>query len=464
VSQGLFTQPGHKSRVPRFGLSTIALMIAFTASTAHAQERLRDAETEAFFREMSAPIITAAGLDPKNVDVVLLNDGEINAFVAGGQTVYMNSGLIGAADHAEEVQGVFAHELGHIVGGHAIRGGEGSRPAIAITLLSLLLGAAAAAAGSPGAGLGIFAAGTTAAEGKYLAFSRAQEATADAASVKFLSGAGISGRGSVNFFQKLQNMEFRAGFHKTADDEFYSTHPMTDDRLTTMKDSFEHDPAWNKPEDPALQRRFLRVKAKLYGYLAEPQQTLTAYPEYLTDIPAHYARAYAYHKQAFMDKALAETDAILAQDPDDAYALELKGQVLLESGRPAEAIPPLRRAVALTRNQPLIATTFAHALLATEDRANFPEAERVLKVAVAKDHDNPFAWYQLGIVYEANGDTPRARLASAEQESMQLETVEALRNAEAAALTLKQGTPDWLRAQDIAMEARSLMARSKKRK
>ena len=226
---------------------------------AHAQEVLRDAETEAFFRDMSAPIITAAGLDPKNVDVVLLNDGEINAFVAGGQTVYMNSGLIGAAEHAEEVQGVFAHELGHIVGGHVIRSGEGTRPAMGITLLSLLLGAAAAAAGAPEAGMGIFMAGEQAAMGKYLAFSRAQEATADAASVKFLSGAGISGRGSVSFFEKLQNMEFRYGFHRTADSEFYSTHPMTADRLATLKDSFEHDPAWPRPENPDMQRRFLRV-------------------------------------------------------------------------------------------------------------------------------------------------------------------------------------------------------------
>ncbi|WP_428332014.1 M48 family metalloprotease [Novosphingobium sp.] len=450
-----------RNPVPR---AALALVLALGAVPAQAQEVLRDAETEAFFREMSAPIVTAAGLDPRNVNVVLLNDGEVNAFVAGGQTVYMNSGLIGKADHAEEVQGVFAHELGHIVGGHAIRGGEGSRPAVAITLLSLLLGAAAAAAGSPEAGLGIFMGGMTAAEGKYLAFSRAQEATADAASVKFLAGAGISGRGSVNFFQKLQNMEYRAGYRKSPDDEWYSTHPMTDDRLTTLKDAFEQDPAWKRPEDPALQRRFLRVKAKLYGYLAEPQQTLTAYPEYVNDIPAHYARAYAYHKQAFMDKALAETDAILAAEPDDAYALELKGQVLLESGRPADAIPPLRRAVALTQNQPLIATTFGHALLATEDRANFPEAERVLKAAVVKDHDNPFAWYQLGMVYEANGDTPRARLASAEQEAMQLQYVEALRNAEAAQAALPAGSPDWLRAQDIAMSTRAMVEHKRKKK
>ncbi|EGD60503.1 peptidase M48, Ste24p [Novosphingobium nitrogenifigens DSM 19370] len=445
-------------------LACAALSLVAAGEDAQAQEVLRDAETEALFRDLSTPIVAASGLDPHNVDVILLNDGSINAFVAGGQAIYVNSGLIGAADHAEEVQGVLAHELGHIVGGHVIRNDEGARPATGITLLSLLLGAAAAAGGAGEAGLGIFLAGQQAALGEYLAFSRAQEATADAASVKFLSKAGISGRGSVNFFKKLQSYEFRYGFKRDAESEFYSTHPMTSDRLATLQDSLQQDPAWNKPEDPDLQRRFLRVKAKLYGYLAEPQNTLTAYPEYMTDIPAHYARAYAYHKQAFMDKALAETDAILAQEPDDPYALELKGQVLLESGRPQEAIPPLRRAVQLTQNQPLIATTFGHALLATEDKANFVEAERVLKAAVAKDHDNPFAWYQLGVVYEAEGDTARARLASAEQEQMQLQFPEAMRNAEAAEAALPKGSPDWLRAQDIAFSSRAMIERTKKRK
>ncbi|WP_353230683.1 M48 family metalloprotease [Novosphingobium sp.] len=448
----------------RTALALAAVVAAGTAGSVRAQEVLRDAETESFFRDMSAPIVAAAGMDPRNVDVILLNDGEINAFVAGGQAVYINSGLLSAADHAEEVQGVFAHELGHIVGGHVIRGGEGAKPATAITLLSLLLGAAAAAAGAPDGGMGIFMAGQQAALGKYLAFSRVQESTADAASVKFLSGAGISGRGSVNFFKKLENYEYRAGFKRNSDAEFYSTHPMTADRLTTLQDAFVGDPAWNRPENPDLQRRFLRIRAKLYGYLAEPAPTLAAYPETMNDVPAHYARAYAWHKQAFMDKALAETEAILAIEPDDPYALELKGQVLLESGHPREAIVPLRRAVELTRNQPLIATTFGHALLASEDPANFAEAERVLKAAVAKDHDNPFAWYELGTVYEAQGDTARARLASAEQQQMEMHFAESLRSAEAAEAALPKGSPDWLRAQDIAMSSRAMIERSRKKK
>lgn len=438
----------------------IALLLS--AAPASAQSVLRDAETEAFFQDMAAPIVAAAGFNPRAIDLVLLNDPSINAFVAGGQAVYIHSGLISAADNAQEVQGVFAHELGHITGGHVIRGDEGGKPATGITLLSLLLGAAAAAAGSGDAGIGILMAGQQAALGKYLAFSRAQESSADAASVGFLSKAGISGKGSIDFFKKLQNLEFRYGFKRNADAEFYSTHPLTADRLTTLQDSFSQDPSWNKPGDAALQARFLRVKAKLVGYLAEPSATLAAYPDWMQDAPAHLARAYAYHKEALMDKALAETDALLKLDPNDPYALELKGQVLLESGKPADAIAPLRRATELTRNAPLIATTLGHALLATENKANFPEAERVLKTAVGRDRDNPFAWYQLGVVYEAQGDIPRARLASAEQQLGQLQLPEALRSAEAAEAALPKGSPDWLRAQDIAMSARAMIERTRK--
>lgn len=443
-----------------------ATLVALTLCVqgAAAQSVLRDAETEAMFREAATPIFRAAGFNPGAVDVILLNDGSINAFVAGGQAIYVHSGLIGAADSVNEFQGVIAHELGHITGGHVIRFDEGAKPATGITVLSLLLGGLAAAAGSADAAMGVFMAGQQAALGKFLAFSRAQESSADAAGAQFLAKAGISGRGSIEFFKKLQNQEYRYGYssRNNPDAEFYSTHPMTADRLATLLDTYEKDPAWNTPPPPELEARFKRVKAKLYGYLADPQDTLRAYPEYMTDVPARYARAYAFHKEAFVDKALAETRALIAQDQTNPYFLELEGQILLESGRPADAIAPLRKAVALTGNEPLIATTFGHALIATEDKDNFAEAERVLRNAVARDRENPFTWYQLGVVYEARGDTARARLASAEQQLMYMRLSEALRSAEAAESALPKGTPDWLRAQDIAMSARAMLERQRK--
>ena len=449
----------------RLFASLLALFAALLLAVrpAAAQSILRDAETEALLHDMAAPLVAAAGLEPKNVDIILVNDPSVNAFVAGGQAVYINSGLINEADTANEVQGVIAHELGHVTGGHAVING-GAKAASGISILSLLLGAAAAAAGGGEAAMGVLMAGQQAAMGKYLAFSRAQEATADAAGAKYLSEAGITGKGSIEFFKKLENMEYRYGYYPRDGDEFYSTHPLTADRISTLQDTYEKDPAWTKPSDPQLEARFRRAKAKLFGYLADPADTLRTYPEYMTDVPARYARAYAYHKEARLDKAMAEADALLAKSPDDPYFLELKGQILLESGKPEEALASLRRATELTNNQPLIATLFGHALIASEDPANFAEAERVLKAAVARDRENPFAWYQLGVVYAAKGDMPRARLASAEQQVLNYHMPEALRSAEAAEAALPTGSPDWLRAQDIALQARAAIERQKKKK
>lgn len=442
-----------------------AIVAAATLSIqqAAAQSILRDAETEALLQDMGNPLVEAAGLKSGNVDIVLINDPAINAFVAGGQAIYIHSGLINAATSVDEVRGVIAHELGHIVGGHVIRFDEGAKAAGHITILSLLLGVAAAAAGAPDAAMGVIAAGQQAAMGQFLAFSRVQESSADAAGAQFLSKAGISGRGSIDFFKKLQNQEFRYGYGQSDEDSFGRTHPLTGDRINNLIDIYEKDPAWSKPPDPALQERFLRVRAKLYGYLAEPAQTLAAYPPKDNSIPAHYARAYAYHKEAYLSKALAETAALRSIEPQNPYFLELEGQILLESGKPAQAIPALREANRLTRNNPLIATIFGHALIATENPANYPEAVQVLKAAVTRDRESPFAWYQLGVAYAAQGDTPRAQLASAEQQVMEKRYPEALQNAQAALVALPENSPDWLRAQDITMQARAALEGKKKK-
>lgn len=439
-----------------------AMMLA--AQPAAAQSILRDAETEALLQEMMDPLTVAAGMPAGSVEVVLINDPSINAFVAGGQRVYVHSGLISAADTANEVQGVLAHELGHITGGHIVRMYEGMGRAQTISIVSLLVGVAAALAGAGDAAMGAMAMGQQAAMGSFLAFNRTQEASADAAGADFLSKAGITGRGSIEFFKKLQNLEFRYGIEQSDEAAFSRTHPLSGDRISRLQGVYERDPAWDTPPDAGQQERFERIKAKLYGYLATPARTLSAYPEHMTGTPARYARAYAYHKQARIDEALAETEALLATDPDDPYFLELKGQVLLESGRPADALAPLRQATRLTGNDPLIASMFGHALLATEDAANLDEAERVLRAAVGRDRENPFAWYQLGVVYGSKGDIPRARLASAEQQMMSNRPQEALHSAESAQQGLPQGSADWIRAQDVAMQARAELERKDRRR
>ena len=394
----------------------LTLSVARPAAAAGDGQMLRDSETEQLLEDMARPLILAAGLDPDSVQIVLLNDSEINAFVTAGQAVYLHSGLIEASDNANQVQGVIAHEIGHITGGHAIRMRDGIKEATGITLATLVLGALAVAAGAPEAGMALLMAGERAAIGRFLAFTRTQEASADQAAVQYLHGAGISGKGLLQFFGKLQNQEFRLAIYEK--DSYDRTHPLSNERVQALTERLSSDASFNKPSDPAIEARYQRVKAKLIGYL-DPKRAVARYPESNKSVPAHYARAYAYHLGGYPEKALAESEALVAIDSDDPYFLELKGQVLLESGRPKDAVAPLREAVAKSGDSPLIASMLGHALVATEDKSNFAEAKAVLKRAVNRDNNNPFAWFQLGVIYDREGDTARASLASAERYSLE---------------------------------------------
>ena len=448
-------------------LVMLVVMLSVSAvRPAYAQQRdsgpsvLRDTETERLFKDMARPLIVAAGLDPNNVNVVLLNDPEINAFVATGQTVYVQSGLLMATDNVNQLQGVVAHELGHVVAGDAIRSESGAKAATGISLLSLVLAAAAIAVGAGDAGMGIMMAGQRAAEGQFMAFTRGQEATADASAARFLSKAGVSGKGILDFFGKLQNQEYRLAIYSK--DSFDRDHPLNSERIEALGQTLRIDPAWAKPTDPELEARFQRVRAKLMGYV-DPKLAVTKYPERDQSVPGHYARAYAYHLGGYPDKAQSEADALLALDPHDPYFLELKGQILLEDGKPAEAIVPLREAVRRSNEAPMIAAMLGHALVATEDPKNFAEAKQILKVAVNRDNQDPFAWLQLGIIYDREGDLARAALATAERSNLEDQPKMAYASAQMAMKGIPPGTPDYLRAQDIMMVSKAELAKKDKK-
>ncbi|KQR83102.1 M48 family metalloprotease [Sphingomonas sp. Leaf343] len=443
-------------------LTSLAMAALLWTQPAAAQSILRDAETESLFADMSAPLIAAAGLRPRDVKIVLVNDNSINAFVAGGQIVYIHSGLIQAANSANQVQGVIAHELGHIADGHVLSGEAAMKPAMKISILSMVLGLAAIAAGSGEAGAGIMGMGQQAAMGNYLAFSRVQEATADASAVRYLDTAGITGKGMLSFFKTMQQDEYRYGLSNI--DPFMQSHPLSGTRIQTLTGDVQKSGAYDKAPDAALQERFRRVRAKLAGYVMDAPRTLAEYPETDQTLYAQYARAYAYHKSGYPEKADAEANALVAREPANPYFQEIKGQILLEAGKPRAALAPLRLAAQGSGSNPLISTTLGHALIATDDKADLPEAIRVLRVAVQRDDENPWGWMQLGTAYERTGDEPRAALATAERASMMGDQRTAIASARYAMANIPSNTPDWIRAQDIAMTSSDAFAGEKKKK
>ncbi len=439
-----------------------AMAMVVIAQPLLAQSVLRDAETEKFLSDISEGMAKSAGLQPGALKLYLIGDNSINAFVAQGQAIYVNSGTIEAAENYNELQGVIAHELGHIEGGDAVRSDAAVTGAMRVSLLSLLLGAAAIAAGAPEAGMAAMMAGQSAAEGKFLAYSRQQEGSADASAVRHLNDAHITGKGMVSFFTKLKREEYRLTPSYTKIETYDVDHPMSQDREQFMRDALSKSPYWDKPLDPALQARFKRIQGKLVGYMDDPTTALNKYPQSDQSPAALYARAYAWHRSGYPDQAAGEIAKLVATAPHDPYYLELKGQVLLEAGHPREAIPPLREAVSNSGNAPLISATLGHALVATDDPANLKEAAQVLKVTTQRDLENPDAWYNLGLVYTRMGDEPRAQLATAEKLSLEGKPGLAASSAEMAMRGIPAGTPDWLRAQDIALTGRDEAKRQRK--
>lgn len=422
---------------------------------------LRDAETETFLRDISRPMVVAAQLDPKSVQFLLVGDPNINAFVCCGQNVFIHSGLIQVTDNVDQLQGVIAHELGHVAGGHNVRSGEGTGPATNISILSLLAAGAALALGAGSAGMAILGMGTALAQADYLSFTRDQESRADQAGASYLLAAQLSGQGSIQFFEKLANQEYRLAIPQQ--NSYGRTHPLSSERIAALENVYRVSPYWNTPPDPVLNARFLRIKGKLIGFVEDPKRTLQIYPPSNQSEEARYARAFAWQRSAYPDAAIGEVDKLLAVHPNDPYYLELKGQILLEAGRSKEATVVLRKAVANSPGEPLIATLLGHALISTEAPADFAEAKPLLKAAIARDKDNPFAWYQLGVIYDREGDTPRAALATAERLNMENNPKGAAANARLAMAGLPRGSADWIRAQDIAMVSADQIANKKRR-
>lgn len=416
-------------------------------ATARTFSFIRDAEIENTIRVFSTPVFQAAGLDPSAIEVYIVNDPALNAFVAGGQKLFLNTGLLMQAADAAQVIGVIAHEAGHIAGGDLARIHDVLRKSSAQQILAMVLGAAAAVGTGRGdVGAAVAAGGARMGQENVFQYSRSQEAAADAAALRFLDATGTPAIGLRDFLGTLADQELLSTRFQ---DPYLRTHPITRERIQAIDAHIRQSGRSAAGLPPEYARLHARMRAKLHAFLEPPSRTLLRYPETDTSLPARYARAIAHYKIPDLDKALALIDGLIAEHPSDPYFHEMKGQMLFENRRAAEAIPSYEAALRLLPSAPLLRLELARIQLEMNNPALLDAAIENLRVAQRAEPDSPWIWRNLAIAYGRNGDMGLSTLALAEEAYFRGNTREAREYAKRAEKMLPAGSPALLQAQDI---------------
>src|ERR1700736_3431312 len=415
---------------------------------------IRDTEAEQLLREYTRPILRTAGLEKQNIQVVIINDIAFNAFVADGHRIFVNYGAIMQSENPNQIIGVLAHETGHLAGGHLAKMRQQMARAQTQMIIAMLLGAGAMVAGARGGGnSGLANAGAAAVAGPQemirrtlISYVRQQEENADRAGVKFLTATGQSPKGMYETFRRFTNESL---FAARGADPYLQSHPMPAERVAALEGLARSSPYWDKKDDPALQLRHDMMRAKISAFMERQDTVYRRYPLSNTSLPARYARAITTYLHGDLRSALAQIDALIQVQPNNPYFFELRGQALLEGGKPAEAVAPLRRAVQLSNNAPLIEMLLGQALVATNNKAYTEDAIAILRAAVARETEAPLGYTQLAMAYGRKGDYAEADLASAQAAFLRGDNKTARELASRAKPRFAVGTPGWVKADDI---------------
>ncbi len=435
-------------------------LLAITGQPAGAQPKpgglptIRDAEIEQLLRDYTTPILRAAGLSQQNIQVVLINERTFNAFVMDGRRIFVNVGALYDSKTPNEIIGVLAHEAGHIAGGHLARLREQLASAQTASIIALLAGVGAIAAGASTGHSNVTGQLAQAAivapqemiRRSLLSYQRAQEESADRAAVKFLNATQQSAKGMSTTFKRFASDLM---IISSRIDPYQQSHPMPKERVAALDELVKTNPYWDKPDPPDLQLRHDMMRAKLAGFLERPDAVARRYPASDTSLPARYARAIAAHRFAGLGNAVAQIDALIQAQPNNPYFHELKGQALLEGARPAESIAPLRRAAALAPNAALIRIMLGQALVATGDNRYADEAISLLRVAMQREPDAPEVYSQLAMAYGRKGNYAEADLASAQAALARGDMKTARELAARAKTRFPTGSPGWVKSDDI---------------
>lgn len=406
---------------------------------AQAFSTIRDTEVENVLLGYIQKNFKAAGLNPQNAQVVVVNDDSINAFVAGGQTIFIHSGLITHAKSVDDVVFVLAHETGHIVGGHVTRGIQQLKAAQTTALISTVLGGLlAVASGRPDAGMAVMLGGNSSIMGSFMAYRQSEESAADRTAVDIMHKTGYSLMGFTHTMKEILAQE---RLNSNPDNMYLRTHPITQDRMRDME-RFTQNAGPIKSDS-----QFDLIKAKLVGFLYSPAKTRMMYKS--NTLADKYALAIADYRDNKIQTSLKKIDDLIKIEPDNPFFHELKGQFLFETGQIEPAVNAYKKAIGLLPKASLIRLSLGQALTESENPKAAQEAVTHLSRVVAEDPHIPIAWRLLAVSYGKSNNIPMADYAMAEYYQLMGDNIKASKMARRAVDKVPANTPAYQHLQDI---------------
>ena len=448
--------PRKIKRAQLYGLGCLLALLAFFSQPAiQAAAFIRDTETEELIRDYSRPILNAAGLSSQNIAIHIINNSAFNAFVVDGRNMFIFSGAIMLSTTPNQLIGVMAHEAGHISGGHLSRLRAHAAKAQTLDIMMKILGGALLIAGGAGgnsdlgkAGQGIFSGSSYQTLRSINRYRQQEEYAADQAAFAYLTRTGQSAKGMLETFEYFASQS--AGTGKFAD-PYVRSHPLPRQRINQLYEKARRSPYFNKKDPPQLQHRHNMVRAKIRGFTWPTQRVFNLYnrAEQKNTLPARYAMSIATYNSHGIKAFLPMINKLIKERPTNPYFHELKGQFLLESGKPRHAIAPLQKALKLNPKAPLIRIMLAHALSQIPGKNYTNQIIQHLTKALVKESRSALGHRLLADAYGKKNNIAKADLASAKAYFYEGKLSLAKTQAARAKQKLKRGSPGWIQADDI---------------
>ena len=419
----------------------------FVSLNAGAVSLINDTEIESVVTEIIMPIANAAGIEPSRLNIFIVKDDDFNAFVMGGEDVYLYTGLLMKIRSPNALRAVVAHEMGHMIGGHMVQMAAAIEAEMRRTMLIQALGVGLmVAGGNPSLGAGVMAGASGVARQSLLSFSRDEERMADELGVNLMARAGFNPDGFISVFEQMQEMTAAA---ESKANPNAINHPLTAQRLKNVREKLASQEMQNTnftSDDDTMKNKYELVRAKLVGYLSNAENIKIKYPYSNKSDAAIYARAIANMRNGNLAGASVGARTLISRYPDNPFFYELLGDLEYAYGHYDDSCVAYERAIELRPDSPQIETALAVVLTARDGNDDRGRAIELCKSAILQS-PAPLAYWTLARAYA--DDTGRADWAMAEYYNLQHQYDKATEYARRAKTHLVIGSPEYIKSDDI---------------